>query len=350
MVPRGMFNLKWPLWPHTIEGHPMDHNTMGCLITDLAGTLLVPEEREMLAHPLVGGVVLFKRNYESPAQLRALCQQIRRSRNRPLLIVADQEGGSVQRFVEGFSALPSMAEIGKRYDEAPDAACHFAKATGKLMASELLSVDIDLSLAPVLDLGKGASPAIGTRAFHACPHAVLGLALAYIGGMGEAGMASVGKHFPGHGSVKADSHRTLPRDERCYHELLEEDLVPFIGVIAADVPALMAAHIVFPQVDALPVGYSRQWLHDILRSRLRFRGAVWSDDLNMEGANVCNDFVERAELARAAGCDFVLVCNNRPAALRIIDCLPYGHHQVSQEKWQRLQGKRQAQNSNISVI
>ncbi|TAK71599.1 MAG: beta-N-acetylhexosaminidase, partial [Gammaproteobacteria bacterium] len=268
-------------------------NTIGAFIVDVEGKDLTAEERELLGHPLVGGVVLFARNYESRDQLQHLCHQIRAAHKSPLLIMVDQEGGRVQRFKEEFTRLPPMATFGKAYDEEPEKACQSAKECGALMAAELLSVGVDLSLAPILDLDKKRNTVIGDRAFHANAQTVITLAKAFIRGMQETGMASVGKHFPGHGGVALDSHVAIPVDGRSLSELQCDDLMPFAHLIQAGIPALMAAHIVFPEVDELPVGFSSRWLKDVLRTQLKFTGTILSDDLNMEGANISSHYADR---------------------------------------------------------
>lgn len=310
---------------------------IGCLIFDLQGTEVLPEEREMLQHPLVGGVILFKQNYESREQLTRLCHAIHASREQPLLIMVDQEGGRVQRFINDFSRLPFMAAFGTLFDNNPESGCRMAKDCGWLMAIELLSAGVDLSLAPVLDLNKGISSVIGKRAFHSDPQSVIQLATAFINGMNEAGMAATGKHFPGHGSVTLDSHVAMPVDEREIGEIEREDMIPFAGMIKAGVAGVMAAHIIFPAVDHLAVGYSKRWLKDILRSQLGFGGAIFSDDLNMEGANISANHADRVIAAREAGCDFTLLCNNRQGVIKVLDTLPAKMHLLAREKWARLQ-------------
>lgn len=316
------------------------NSKIGSLIIDLIGIALTAEEREILAHPLVGGVILFSRNYASLDQLKKLCADIRLSRQQPLLIMVDQEGGRVQRFVDGFTRIPPMGTFGERYVTDPDHACQLAKDCGFLLATELLSVGIDLSLAPVIDLNKGINTVIGDRAFHHEPQAVVHLARAFIQGMQQAGMAATGKHFPGHGSVKQDSHAALPVDMRTWNEIEREDLVPFAQLIQAGIPSVMAAHIVFPLMDHLPAGFSRYWLKTILRDRLGFQGIILSDDLNMEGANISADFSDRVKAAKEAGCDFTLLCNNRPAVVHVLDGLPYQSQMVSEEKWGMLRATR----------
>jgi len=289
------------------------------LILDLPGAELTPEDKEILTHPFVAGVILFSRNYTAPAQLKNLCQAIQATRKMPLTIMVDQEGGRVQRFREGFTRLPAMASFGELYDTDPLTACQSAQETAYVMASELLALGVNRSLAPVLDLNKGVSAAIGDRAFHRDPQVVVNLAKSYIAGMTSAGMAPVAKHFPGHGSVVADSHIALPADDRSWQEIANEDLLPFVSLIQEKIPAMMAAHIVFPQIDAHPVGFSRHWLQTILRKKLGFKGHIFSDDLNMEGANISTHFVDRVNAAQEAGCDFVLLCNNRPAVIQVLN-------------------------------
>ncbi|MBX3709445.1 MAG: beta-N-acetylhexosaminidase [Gammaproteobacteria bacterium] len=311
---------------------------IGSLIIDLQDKTISAEEREILNHPLVGGVILFARNYESREQLNKLCADIRSSRQKKILIMVDQEGGRVQRFLHDFTRLPFMAVLGKVYDENIETACRLANDCGWLMAVELLSEGIDLSLAPVLDLNKGVSSIIGQRAFHSQPQPVIQLATAFIQGMSEAGMAAIGKHFPGHGSVSLDSHVTIPKDERLKHEIENEDMASFAGMIKAGIPAIMAAHIIFPHVDKMPVGFSQRWLKDILRDELQFTGVIFSDDLSMEGANISSNYTDRVVVSREAGCDFTLLCNNRPGVIQVLDHLPAPLHMISKEKWGKLQG------------
>jgi beta-N-acetylhexosaminidase len=311
---------------------------IGALIIDLQGKELTAEERELLAHPSVGGVILFTRNYESRAQLKNLTKTIRQSRSKPSLILVDQEGGRVQRFIAEFTRLPSMAYFGETYDTDPDSALQLAKDCGWLMALELLNVGVDLSLAPVLDLNKGISSVIGKRAFHANPSHVITLAESFMSGMHESGMAATGKHFPGHGSVVLDSHVAMPVDERSLTEIEREDLIPFSGLMQRGMKAIMAAHIIFPKIDNLAVGYSKIWLQTVLRKQLGFKGVIFSDDLSMEGANISKQYADRVQAARDAGCDFTLLCNNRAGTIQALDQLDPSAHQVSQAKWSALQG------------
>ena len=313
-------------------------NDIGALILDLQGKEVTPEERELLAHPLVGGVILFTRNYESRSQLIHLCNTIRSARKKPLLIMVDQEGGRVQRFIPEFTRLPAMSIFGDLYDAHPEDALQKVANCGWLMAVELLTTGVDMSLAPVLDINKGMSSVIGQRAFHAKVDGVIQLADAFIQGMREAGMAATGKHFPGHGSVTLDSHVAMPVDERSFHDIEKDDLIPFAALAQRGIAALMAAHIIFPKVDSMAVGFSQTWLKHILRERMGFTGVVLSDDLNMEGANISADFSDRMQAARDAGCDFTLICNNRRGVVQTLDRVDAGAHQVMQEKWRLLQG------------
>lgn len=294
----------------------------GPVVVDIAGPVLGEEDRRRLAHPLVGMVILFARNYVSPAQLRELCAQIHALREPALLIAVDQEGGRVQRLREGFTRLPAMAQLGRLWDRDPLDACRAALALGWMLASELRAHGVDLSFAPVLDLDWGRSVVIGDRAFHADARVVSLLAGRVCHGLALAGMACCGKHFPGHGWAGADSHVALPVDERGLQAILEADALPY-GNLGVGLDAVMPAHVVYPEVDALPAGFSRRWIEDILRGRCGFTGAVFSDDLSMQGARAAGDVLESARAALAAGCDYVLVCNDPAGADRVLDGLQW---------------------------
>jgi len=284
--------------------------SLGPLMVDLQGYEISPQEREMLSHPMVGGVILFTRNFQSLPQLRDLLIDIHAIRAPRLLVAVDQEGGRVQRFREGFVHLPAVSRLGQIYKENRKNARECAELTGWLMASELLSIGIDISFAPVLDLDYGISTVIGDRAFHRKPEIVADLAHFYMIGMRKAGMAATGKHFPGHGAVHADSHTDLPVDERRFVDLQADDLVSFERMIHYDIPALMMAHVVYPGVDDKPASFSSVWIKDILRGRMGFEGIIFSDDLTMVAAQSMGSYSERATQALKAGCDMVLICNS----------------------------------------
>jgi beta-N-acetylhexosaminidase len=312
---------------------------LGPVMLDLQGLELSPEERERLLHPLVGGVILFSRNYFSPPQVEKLVQEIHALRQPQLLVAVDHEGGRVQRFREGFTALPPVRELGHIHDENTKRARRLAETSGWLMATELRAIGIDFSFAPVLDLDRGLSQVIGDRAFHSHPETVADLAHAYMLGMHHAGMAATGKHFPGHGAVAADSHLALPVDERMLVDIQVEDLVPFERMIHFGMEGIMPAHVVYPKVDALPAGYSSTWLRKILRGQLGFQGVIFSDDLSMEGAKIAGDVVARAQKALSAGCDMVLLCNDVSAADQVLGGLGERDDPVSHLRLVRMHGR-----------
>lgn len=292
---------------------------MGPLIIDLQGVDLTEEEKEILLHPMVGGIIFFSRNFANQEQINALSRKIKKIKPTCLLCV-DQEGGRVQRFKEGFTKLPPLKVLGDLIEKgvAMSEIVTFSEQLGTLMALEVRSVGVDLSFAPVLDLGKGVSDVILDRAIHACAQFVSLLATAYVRGMEKVGMQATGKHFPGHGSVKLDSHHTLPEDFRSFSEI-KEDMLPFQVLIQEKIAAIMPAHIVYPEIDSLPVGFSPYWLKTVLREQLGFQGAIISDDLSMKGATIIGDYVDRTKQALAAGCDSVLICNNREGAISVLD-------------------------------
>jgi beta-N-acetylhexosaminidase len=285
----------------------------GPAFVGIEGTALTAADRERVVHPLVGGVILFARNFQDRAQLSALTGAIRALRTPAPLIAVDHEGGRVQRFRDGFTAIPAMRTLGEIWDRDVAAAAREAGRLGRTLAAELAAHGIDFSFTPVLDVDHGTSAVIGDRAFHANPNAVAHLAAALHRGLREGGMAGVGKHFPGHGFVAADSHTEMPVDSRAFAEIAAADLVPFGALIRCGIEAIMPAHVVYPAVDGAPAGYSRTWLQGILRGRLAFDGLVFSDDLGMAGAEGAGDIVARAEASLAAGCDMVLACNDLAA-------------------------------------
>jgi len=311
---------------------------LGPLMVDFAGTQLTAEDREVLRHPLVGSVILFTRNYVDPDQLSALVAEIHALRDPPLVVSVDHEGGRVQRFRKHFTVLPPARLIGHRYDIDQAEGIESSRACGWVLASELLAVGIDLSFAPVVDLDYSVSEVIGDRAYHRQAQAVGTLASAFMAGMRDAGMASVAKHFPGHGAVVADSHLALPVDRRELIDL-ESDLAPYRRLIANGLVGIMAAHVQFPQVDDLPASLSRRWITGILRNEMGFHGVVFADDLNMGGANVVGPMVTRAQLALEARCDVLPICNNRPGVLEVLDGLRIQSNAASQARLVRLHGK-----------
>lgn len=294
---------------------------LGPLMIDVAGTALTAEDRELLAHPLVGGVILFTRNFADAAQLQSLIADIRAVRTPALLVAVDHEGGRVQRFRKEFTVLPSMRLIGHQYDLDPASGRELAKQCGWLMASELRAIGIDISFAPVVDLDYGASTVIGDRAFHADSRVVAELAIAFAHGMRDAGMAATAKHFPGHGAVVPDSHVAMPVDKRAFVDM-DQDLYPYRRLIDNGIPAVMMAHVVYPNVDDVPASFSARWIRNELRGRLGFSGAVFSDDLSMKGASVVGDMPARVRAALSAGCDMVPICNDRPAAVSALGLSP----------------------------
>jgi beta-N-acetylhexosaminidase len=316
--------------------------SLGLVMLDLEGKALTRQDRQRLLHPLTGGVILFSRNYESPHQVAELTADIHALRDPPLLIAVDQEGGRVQRFREGFTLLPPMRALGEVWDQHPQRARHLAHAAGYLLAAELRACGVDLSFTPVLDLDFGSSAVIGNRAFHGDPQAVCELAVALVEGLRQGGMAAVGKHFPGHGFVAADSHVAVPVDDRSYSEIELADLIPFQHLIRHGLSAVMPAHVIYPKVDSKPAGFSRVWLTQVLRGQLRFQGVVFSDDLCMEGASVAGTMVERAEAALDAGCDMVLVCNNPTAADELLAALDRIASPMSLARLARLHGRAKA--------
>ena len=293
---------------------------MGSLMVDVEGVSLTAEDREVLANPLVGGLILFTRNFKNKSQIIELIKEIRDVQD-DILIAVDYEGGRVQRFREEFTRLPPMRSLGLQFDQQPEIACEMATNLGWLIATELGAVGIDMPLTPVVDLEFDRCAVIGDRAFHREPEVVIQLAAALQTGLAQAGMVATAKHFPGHGAVVEDSHLELPVDERDW-EALQQDIAPYRGLIAQGLGSIMMAHIRYPAIDTEPASLSAHWIQGVLREELGFNGAVFCDDLSMGGAAVVGSYTERAEMALAAGCDILPVCNNRAAVLELLDNLP----------------------------
>lgn len=313
----------------------------GSLMIDLEGTELTPEERVLLQHKTVGGVILFARNFHSITQLKTLVQDIRTTSKKALLIAVDHEGGRVWRFEQGFTKLPAAQHYGELYAENPDNALHVARNAGWIMAAELLDCGIDFSLAPVLDIDKGVSSVIGDRAFSSDPHIISRLAGAFIEGMNHVGMAATGKHFPGHGGCAPDTHFAAAIDNRTLDLLLKDDLIPFRD-LSSKLGAIMPAHVLYPTVDSVPAGFSKIWLQDILRDNLGFKGAIISDCLSMKGAAIGGDFVVRARMALDAGCDMVILCQQTRELMQwVLDNVARRTSTLSNQRLSQLAGKFQ---------
>jgi beta-N-acetylhexosaminidase len=282
---------------------------LGPVMGDVVGLALTDADRKRLMHPLMGGVILFARNYANPEQLKSLCAEIRALRSPHLMIVVDHEGGRVQRFREGFTTIPHMRALGLHWQKNPTEAKALSRDIGIVIGTEMVAHGLDFSFTPVLDLDWGGSTVIGARSFARDGNLVSELAGAMIQGLTDVGVASCAKHFPGHGFVKADSHHEIPIDERTFDDIANDDMVPF-AKLAKQYTSVMPAHIIYKQVDSHPAGFSPVWLK-LLRDKLGFEGVIFSDDLTMEGASVAGDDTQRAMAAFNAGCDMVLLCNDQ---------------------------------------
>lgn len=291
------------------------------MVADVVGLALTDEDRERLRHPAAGAVILFARNYENPEQLRLLVEEIQKLREPELVVCVDHEGGRVQRFREGFTAIAPMRELGRLWDRDKEAAQEAARAAAYVIGAEIGAHGVDFSFAPVLDLDYGASSVIGDRALHFDPNAVGALAGAIVQGFADAGVAAVGKHFPGHGFAAADSHVDAPRDDRVFSEIFRKDIAPYRAAMKAGLAGIMPAHVIYPQCDAEPAGYSKYWLQEVLRGKLGFEGLIFSDDLSMAGASTVGGPPERARAALAAGCDMVLLCNDPEGQRKLLESL-----------------------------
>ena len=294
---------------------------LGTVVLDPTGLALTDDDRKRLRHPAAGGVILFAHNYESPEQLLALTAEISGMRDPELPICVDHEGGRVQRFKQGFTTIPPMRQLGVLWDRDKETAKRAARAAGVVIGAELGSHGVDFSFTPCLDLDYGTSAVIGHRAFHYDPNAVGVLASQLVEGLADCGMPAVGKHFPGHGFAAADSHVAVPTDERPTKDLFKKDLVPYQATIKSGLAGVMPAHVIYPQADKEPAGYSRYWLQEVLRGKLGFDGLIFSDDLSMEGASTAGGVPERARAALEAGCDQVLLCQNPQGQDTLLDSL-----------------------------
>ncbi|OAM37187.1 beta-N-acetylhexosaminidase [Eikenella sp. NML080894] len=312
----------------------------GPIMADVAAHRLSEEEKQRLLHPAVGGVILFRRNYQNRSQLQALCAEIKALRTPELVIAVDHEGGRVQRFIEGFTRLPAMSTLGGIWEKQGQAAAEAAaEQVGWVLATELRACGVDLSFTPVLDLDWGQCAVIGNRSFHCQADTVTTLALALQRGLNRGGMQSCGKHFPGHGFVVGDSHHVLPEDPRSLAELMEADIQPFRALAAEGMAAVMPAHVVYPQVDKQPAGFSSIWLKQILRQDLGFNGVIFSDDLTMEGASMAGGIRERAAQSFAAGCDIVLVCNRPDWVDELLEGFRLPENPQLADRWQYMAGR-----------
>ncbi len=295
--------------------------SLGPVMLDVVGTELTTDDIRRLQHPLVGGVILFARNFKNSEQLKALTASIHQVRQPPLLIAVDHEGGRVQRFREGFTKIPPMRAFGHIWDKEHKQATALAEEAGWILAAELRAHGVDFSFTPILDMDYGDSLVIGDRAFHRNPQAINALAFHLMLGLKKGGMAAVGKHFPGHGYVVADSHVSIPVDEREFDQIAQNDMQPFRQMIDEGLPAIMPAHVIYPKVDSKPAGFSERWLQKVLRERLGFNGVIFSDDLSMEGATVGGDVTTRSLAALNAGCDMILLCNRPDLADELLENL-----------------------------
>jgi len=314
--------------------------SLGPIMLDVVGTELTADDIRRLQHPLVGGVILFTRNFKNCEQLKALTASIHAVRQPPLLIAVDHEGGRVQRFREGFTKIPPMREFGHIWDKNPKKAKELAVEAGWILAAELRAYGVDFSFTPVLDMDYGDSLVIGNRAFHLDKQAINDLAFALMQGLKKGGMAAVGKHFPGHGFVVADSHVSMPIDERSFDEIAQNDMQPFRMLIDDGIPAIMPAHVIYSKVDDKPAGFSQKWLQKVLRERLGFNGVIFSDDLSMEAATAGGDVTTRALAALNAGCDMVLLCNQPAMADELLANLKWTISAQSLARLARMHGKK----------
>lgn len=321
--------------------------SLGPIMLDVVGTELSADDIKRLQHPLVGGVILFARNFMNNTQLSTLTASIHELRSPPLLIAVDHEGGRVQRFRDGFTNIPPMREFGKIWDTDRKKAKQLALEAGWILAAELRAHGIDFSFTPVLDIDYGDSLVISNRAFHQNPQAINELAFSLMQGLKKGGMQAVGKHFPGHGFVVADSHVSIPIDKREFDQIAQNDMQPFRQMIDEGLAAIMPAHVIYPKVDDKPAGFSAKWLQKVLRERLGFNGVIFSDDLSMEGASVGGDVTTRSLAALNAGCDMVLLCNRPDLADELLSKLEWKMSALSILRLARMHGERHPANLDV---
>ena len=313
---------------------------LGPLMIDLVSHQITPQEQQWLAHPAVGGVILFTRNFQSRQQLIDLVDELHAIKSPSLLVAVDQEGGRVQRFQDDFTIFPPMRTLGKLFDKSPAHALEISSLFAWQLASELRECGIDLSFTPILDLATLDSRVIGDRAFHCEPQAVCSLAKAFMQGLNKGGMQAIGKHFPGHGTVVADSHVECPVDHRVFEEIANRDLKPFTQMIAAGMLGIMSAHVVYPCKDSVPASFSSIWLNDILRQHYGFKGVIFSDDLSMLGAHVVGDIEQRIEKALQASSDMILICNQSQDIPRALEYLEEYENKVSAKRLELFHGQQ----------
>jgi beta-N-acetylhexosaminidase len=309
---------------------------IGPVMMDLQGTHLSEKEKGWLNDPHVGGLILFTRNFQSSDQITALIKKVREASESPLIIAIDHEGGRVQRFRDGFTAIPAMQKLGNLADTSLPRALDSARVLGGVLATELAAIDVDISFTPVLDLSAGNTSVLGDRSFHQNPKIVAQLAGAIQQGLAMAGMSAVAKHFPGHGHVLGDSHLMLPIDPREFDEIWAKDLYPFRALIESGLKGLMPAHVIYDKVDKMQAGFSSYWLQDILRKKMHYTGAIFSDDLSMQGAACFGSPVKRAQKALTAGCDMLLVCNDHCALEEVLSSVEFVDNAASSERLQAL--------------
>lgn len=314
--------------------------SLGPVMLDIEGLRLTASDKKRLLHPLTGGVILFTRNFLSYQQLTALIAEIRALRSPSLLVAVDHEGGRVQRFRQDFTRLPAMGELGLIWDKQPGRAKQLAQQVGYILAAELKAAGIDLSFTPVLDIDYGQSCIIGDRAFHRKPQAIADLAHALMLGMKSAGMVAVGKHFPGHGYIRGDTHLEATVDDRAYADIAMDDLIPFRQMIHFGLAGMMSAHIVYSKIDKAPATFSGKWLKTILRDELQFEDCIFSDDLSMQAAAAYGGIVARAEAALNAGCDMIVVCNDSQSVDELLDGLQWDVSAVTLARIMRMHGRQ----------